>query len=213
MSFAVSSRSTSSARSRSPRPSCRPSAPPRAASSSCRQLVARPPSPTSRPTAPPSTRSRRSGDALRRRCARSAFEVAIIEPGSVATPIWQKSGNEAAAARDISPRRSRRSMASAWIRCQRSPRRPACAGSIPDDVADAVEHALTADEAKDALCRRARGEVSAQSPLGPPRSRHGPIDRARDREDLACGGAAALGDGVDGHRGEQDGTGDHELDV
>ena len=72
------------------------------------------------------------GDALRMEMRPFGVEVAIIEPGSVATPIWEKSGSEAAAAREQLDARDRRALwRSAWIRWRRSPRRPACAGSIP----------------------------------------------------------------------------------
>ena len=85
-------------------------------------------------------------------------EVSIIEPGAVATPIWDKSIAEAAAtARGASPELlelyGERMDQMAALAAKTGAR-----GVDPDDVAAAVEHALTAAEAEDPLRRRPRGE-------------------------------------------------------
>ena len=71
------------------------------------------------------------GDSLRQEMRPFGVEVSIIEPGSVATPIWDKSTAGGVAARQPSTRRSTPPTPSASIASRRSRPRPARPGSRP----------------------------------------------------------------------------------
>ena len=68
------------------------------------------------------------GDALRVELHRSGVQVALIEPGSVATPIWDKAreqrGRECRSRRSCS--RSTGTSLRRWTRCCRTPPSAAC---------------------------------------------------------------------------------------
>ena len=119
------------------------------------------------------------GDALRMEMRPFGVEVAIIEPGSVATPIWEKSGSEAAAARaGLDPK-------IAELYGERMDQMAALAektgkrGVDPDEVASAVEHALTAEKPKTryVVGREAKIQLKLRSVL-PDRG----MDRLIERE-------------------------------
>ena len=82
---------------------------------------------------------------LRRELRPWGIHVAVIEPGTIATPIWDKGSRQADELhREDAARGSGSCTASGsrrWRRC--SPGRTSAARR-PSKVADAVEHALTA---------------------------------------------------------------------
>lgn len=87
-------------------------------------------------------------DALRRELRPWGIHVALIEPGAVATPIWDKSAERAdELQRDASPEvRERYGEVMDAVRRQSQKNRTE--GVPPQDVAEAVAHALTADKPK-----------------------------------------------------------------
>ena len=99
------------------------------------------------------------------------MHVAIVEPGTIATPIWTKPQRSADALPPAGDRALRRSDCEAFRRAaaERSSKRAAPV----DIVADAVEHALTADKPK------------TRYVVGPDAKRRARVqrlpDRARDR--------------------------------
>jgi NAD(P)-dependent dehydrogenase (short-subunit alcohol dehydrogenase family) len=85
-------------------------------------------------------------DALRLELAPEGIHVAVIEPGQVRTPIWDKGMSEFATLHERMPedglaRYGRRLNVLRWI-VERAPRH----GSPPEQVAAAVLHALQAEE-------------------------------------------------------------------
>lgn len=119
------------------------------------------------------------GDGLRMEMRPFGVEVAIVEPGSVATPIWDKSGAEAQAARaELDP-------VIADLYGERMDHMAALAektgarGVDPDEVAQAVEHALTAEKPKTryVVGREAKVQLKLSSVL-PRRT----MDRLIERE-------------------------------
>lgn len=83
-------------------------------------------------------------DALRLELQAWGIHVSIIEPGAIATPIWEKSGREAdrLEAATASEARALYAQASAGVR--EAVRKAAARAIPPDAVARAVVHALTA---------------------------------------------------------------------
>ena len=88
------------------------------------------------------------GDSLRREMRPFGVEVSIIEPGAVATPIWEKSGNEAAAARAQFAPKIAELYGKRMDQMSALAAKAGARGVDPDEVADAVEHALTATKPK-----------------------------------------------------------------
>jgi NAD(P)-dependent dehydrogenase (short-subunit alcohol dehydrogenase family) len=85
------------------------------------------------------------GDALRIELAPWRIHVSIVEPGSIATPIWRKG---AAIADEIQERVPEETLALYRDRVEAFRRAAAAAGRRgiePDRVAEVVEHALTAE--------------------------------------------------------------------
>ena len=81
---------------------------------------------------------------LRRELGRSGIRVAIIEPGAVKTPIWAKSGREAAQAlADLLPR-ARELYGQQLEGMHRTGEKTGERGTAPAKVVAAIEHALTA---------------------------------------------------------------------
>jgi NAD(P)-dependent dehydrogenase (short-subunit alcohol dehydrogenase family) len=88
------------------------------------------------------------GDALRIELAPSGIEVSVVEPGSIATPIWTKG---AAIADEIQSRVPAETLALYRDRMDAFRRAAAAAGRRgipPERVAEVVEQALTADRSK-----------------------------------------------------------------
>jgi NAD(P)-dependent dehydrogenase (short-subunit alcohol dehydrogenase family) len=86
-------------------------------------------------------------DSLRVEVRPFGVHVSLVEPGSIATPIWQKGAARADALRERFPRERARLYAGAVerFRAVALARGP---GAAPDRVAAAVEHALTAARPK-----------------------------------------------------------------
>lgn len=83
-------------------------------------------------------------DALRVELADSGIDVAIIEPGTIATPIWETSLRRANELAEGMPPQLEERYGRQLSGLRRMARRSGTSGASPDLVARAVEHALTA---------------------------------------------------------------------
>ena len=83
-------------------------------------------------------------DTLRRELSLWGVAVSIVEPGRIATPIWQKSLKVADELLGALPRRALELYGPAIEEMQRGALEAARWGAPPEKVARAVEHALTA---------------------------------------------------------------------
>jgi NAD(P)-dependent dehydrogenase (short-subunit alcohol dehydrogenase family) len=119
------------------------------------------------------------GDSLRMEMRPFGVEVAIVEPGSVATPIWEKSGAEARAARDGVDPEIERLYGERMDKMAALAAKTGARGVDPDEVAVAVEHALTADKPRTryVIGREAKIQLRLRSVL-PART----MDRLIERE-------------------------------
>jgi NAD(P)-dependent dehydrogenase (short-subunit alcohol dehydrogenase family) len=88
------------------------------------------------------------GDSLRREMMPFGVQVSIVEPGAVATPIWDKGGREAAELRDRATAEQTEAYGAVMERFQQLFIEAGRAGVPPDQVARVVEHALTAEKPK-----------------------------------------------------------------
>ncbi|MBM4126071.1 MAG: SDR family oxidoreductase [Nitrospira sp.] len=87
-------------------------------------------------------------DALRLELQQWGIHVSIVEPGAIATPIWEKSGKDAAALEIAMPTHMR-SLYATLVAAVRTVVGEASARAIATDaVSHAVEHALTASRPK-----------------------------------------------------------------
>lgn len=87
-------------------------------------------------------------DALRLELLPWSIHVSIIEPGAVATPIWEKSNKDAAALEAASPADMNRLYAGAIAAVKNAVAEAAGRAIPPDAVVAAVVHALTAPRPK-----------------------------------------------------------------
>jgi NAD(P)-dependent dehydrogenase (short-subunit alcohol dehydrogenase family) len=102
------------------------------------------------------------GDSLRQELRPWGIEVSLIEPGSVATPIWDKGQ---ASADEISTRLPDHhdALYGAVIeRYRETVRRVAARGVAPEEVADAIEQALTAPRPKTRYLIGRRAKIQAR---------------------------------------------------
>lgn len=83
-------------------------------------------------------------DSLRRELRPFGIDVAIIEPGSIATEIWDKGQRDASALLEGMSPRARELYGKRLGRAQKLARRTAGHAIPPDRAARAIEHALTA---------------------------------------------------------------------
>jgi NAD(P)-dependent dehydrogenase (short-subunit alcohol dehydrogenase family) len=83
-------------------------------------------------------------DTLRMELFRWGIEVSLIEPGAVATPIWETSVAAADRLLDAAPAALHELYGAQIAAAREGARRNAGAGIPPDDVAKVIEHALTA---------------------------------------------------------------------
>jgi NAD(P)-dependent dehydrogenase (short-subunit alcohol dehydrogenase family) len=88
------------------------------------------------------------GDSLRREMHPFGVQVSLVEPGAVATPIWDKGSNEAAELRERASAEQIEAYGPVLDRFEKLFIETGRSGVPPDDVADAVEHALTAAKPK-----------------------------------------------------------------
>jgi NAD(P)-dependent dehydrogenase (short-subunit alcohol dehydrogenase family) len=84
------------------------------------------------------------GDSLRQEMRQFGVEVAIVEPGSVATPFWDKGHAEAPKARAAMSPELLELYGPELDQVEAASRKTAARGVAPERVAEAVVHALTA---------------------------------------------------------------------
>jgi NAD(P)-dependent dehydrogenase (short-subunit alcohol dehydrogenase family) len=87
-------------------------------------------------------------DALRRELRPWGIQVALIEPGAVATPIWAKSEAAAEAIERDAPPEARELYGEVMDAIRKESDKNKTEGVPPQDVAEAVAHALTASKPK-----------------------------------------------------------------
>jgi NAD(P)-dependent dehydrogenase (short-subunit alcohol dehydrogenase family) len=112
-------------------------------------------------------------DALRLELAPWGISVSIIEPGAVATPIWEKGMKNGAAMLAAAPPEALVLYAEALEAFKRTSEHTAKNATDPMDVARAVEHALTAAKPKTRYVVGRRARIRAAMALLVP-------DRMRD---------------------------------
>jgi len=83
-------------------------------------------------------------DSLRRELRPGGIDVVVIEPGTIATPIWEKGDREATELRERLPPRGRELYGRALERLQKMARERGERGLPPERVAAVVLRALTA---------------------------------------------------------------------
>lgn len=105
------------------------------------------------------------GDALRVELRSSGVQVALIEPGSVATPIWDKSRDSADQL--TVPPRLQREYGRVPAAMDKTLKDTAARGVPPEQVAETIENALAAKRMKSRylIGRDARGMVIARALL------------------------------------------------
>ena len=104
---------------------------------------------------------------LRRELRPWDLHVALVEPGALDTPIWRKGEQGAQATIDALPDRVRALYARPLEALVAATRKIAAGAGSPDDAAQAVEHALTAERPKAiyTVGRRARVQGALHSVL------------------------------------------------
>ena len=114
------------------------------------------------------------GDSLRQEMQPFGVNVAIIEPGSVATPIWDKGLEGAEDMRAALGDEVNRLYGERLDAFERLAKKTGAAGVPPEEVAEAVTHALTADRPKTryVVGRDAKAQLAMKAVLP---------DRALDR--------------------------------
>jgi NAD(P)-dependent dehydrogenase (short-subunit alcohol dehydrogenase family) len=88
------------------------------------------------------------GDSLRQELRPWGIEVSLIEPGSVATPIWDKGMEEADEIEARAPAHHESLYGARIEKYRGTVRKVAARGVAPEEVAEAIEHALTASQPK-----------------------------------------------------------------
>ena len=143
---------------------------------------------------------------LRRELRPWDLHVALVEPGALDTPIWRKGEQGAQETIDALPDRVRTLYARPLEALVAATRKIAAGASSPDEAAQAVEHALTAERPKAiyTVGRRARvqGALHSVLPARDVRRARGAGDEDRVARPLArCRGRLGLGrEPRDGHR-------------
>ena len=87
-------------------------------------------------------------DSLRQELRPWGISVSIVEPGSIATPIWEKGVAAAEKLNEKLPQRAHDLYDTAVAAMRRAVDKRTAAGIPPDEVAKAVAHALTAKRPK-----------------------------------------------------------------
>jgi NAD(P)-dependent dehydrogenase (short-subunit alcohol dehydrogenase family) len=88
------------------------------------------------------------GDSLRREMMQFGVGVSLIEPGAVATPIWEKGSDQASELRERATAEQVELYGTVMDRFEKLFIEAGNSGVPADKVADAVEHALTAEKPK-----------------------------------------------------------------
>jgi NAD(P)-dependent dehydrogenase (short-subunit alcohol dehydrogenase family) len=88
------------------------------------------------------------GDSLRQELRPWGIEVSLIEPGAVATPIWDKGLEDADEIEMRAPAHHDSLYGAKLQRYRETIRKVAARGVAPEEVAEAIEHALTASRPK-----------------------------------------------------------------
>ena len=119
------------------------------------------------------------GDSLRQEMRRFGVEVSIIEPGSIATEIWRKGLESAPALRGSLAPEMQELYGERLDRVEALARKTGARGLPAETVAEAVEHALTAEKpnARYVIGREAKIQAAARTML-PSRA----FDRLVERE-------------------------------
>ena len=106
-------------------------------------------------------------DALRRELMPWGIHVALIEPGSIKTPLWDKADDEINRIMDGLDDEGRRLYGTRLEKSGRLVRRIADAGAPPEKVARAVHHALTSERprARYVVGADARAQLGLQAAL------------------------------------------------
>jgi NAD(P)-dependent dehydrogenase (short-subunit alcohol dehydrogenase family) len=87
-------------------------------------------------------------DALRRELRPWGMDVSLVEPGAVATPIWDKGIDQAEELDRAAPPEVRERYGEVMDALRKESEKNRTRGVPPDEVADAVAHALTASKPK-----------------------------------------------------------------
>jgi NAD(P)-dependent dehydrogenase (short-subunit alcohol dehydrogenase family) len=101
-------------------------------------------------------------DALRRELREWGLHVSLVEPGTIATPIWDKGETDAEETLGALPERGRELYGEKLERLAKFAIAMGRRGKPPGAVADVVEHALTASRPK---TRYLVGDAKIQAPL------------------------------------------------
>ena len=126
------------------------------------------------------------GDGLRQELKPFGVDVSIVEPGSIATEIWDKGDRAAPALRAAMNPEQLELYGDRLERVVAFGRKTGAAGLPPEEVFEVVEHALTADETEVALRGRPRGADPDDRPRAAHRPRLRPPGRAPDRRRLTA---------------------------
>src|SRR4051812_20867358 len=108
------------------------------------------------------------GESLRGELRPWGIHVAIVEPGAIATPIWQKMGDQAGEVGDETPPRGRELYGATLAKAGTAIAKVSRSASPPEKVAAVIERALTARRPKDRYLVGidARGQALARRVLG-----------------------------------------------
>ena len=101
------------------------------------------------------------GDSLRGEMRAFGVEVSIIEPGSIATPIWGKGESQAERLRDAMTPEQLKIYGDTVEKFADVARETGEEGEPPIEVAKAIEHALTADKPKTRYLIGRRAKIQA----------------------------------------------------
>jgi NAD(P)-dependent dehydrogenase (short-subunit alcohol dehydrogenase family) len=87
-------------------------------------------------------------DSLRHELAPWGIDVVVVEPGSIATPIWAKAGETATAAEDAMPAEARRLYGAQIARFRELLGQTARGGIPPEKVATVIHKAISSERPK-----------------------------------------------------------------
>ena len=120
------------------------------------------------------------GDVFRQELRPWGISVSIVEPGSIATPIWERGDREAEAMSSASPD-TEKPLRKALEASRRLSRQTGERGIPPERVASTIEHALTAHRPRARYLVGADAKVQARLRIVIPTRVLGPDRRPHDR--------------------------------